>query len=140
MKVNAAARFRDLPKAYSELVAILPPRPIHTEQQYEEASEMIFALAGFDLSADQEDYLDALATFYRAYEREHHAFAAAPLSGLGALEYLMEESEMSASDLGRLLGERSLGSKVLRGERQLSKEHIRRLCDRFKVSADLFMD
>jgi antitoxin component HigA of HigAB toxin-antitoxin module len=50
----------------------------------------------------------------------------------------MERSGMSSSGLGRLLGDRALGSRILRGERKLSKEHIRRLCDRFHVSADLF--
>ena len=46
---------------------------------------------------------------------------------------------MTASALGGLLGNRSIGSKLLRGERELSKAHIRRLCERFKVSADLFL-
>ena len=47
---------------------------------------------------------------------------------------------MTASDLGRMLGDRSLGSRVLNGRRRLSKEHIKILCGRFKVSADLFLD
>jgi HTH-type transcriptional regulator/antitoxin HigA len=52
---------------------------------------------------------------------------------------LMEMSGMSESDLGRLLGERSLGNAVLSGRRSLSKSHIRALADHFKVSADLFL-
>jgi len=55
------------------------------------------------------------------------------------LQYLCEQNDMPASALGELLGNRSLGSKVLRGERQLSKEHIRKRCDRFSVSSDLFL-
>jgi hypothetical protein len=42
---------------------------------------------------------------------------------------------MTDSDLGRLLGDRVLGSKILRGERTLSKDHIRKLRERFKVNA-----
>jgi antitoxin component HigA of HigAB toxin-antitoxin module len=41
--------------------------------------------------------------------------------------------------IGELLGNRSLGSKVLREERQMSKEHIRKLSGRFSVSSDLFL-
>jgi hypothetical protein len=41
--------------------------------------------------------------------------------------------------LGALLGNRSLGSKILRGERELSKTHLRILADRFKVEAGLFL-
>jgi antitoxin component HigA of HigAB toxin-antitoxin module len=46
---------------------------------------------------------------------------------------------MTASDLGELLGNRSLGSKVLRGERELSKTHLRILAERFKVDAGLLL-
>lgn len=48
---------------------------------------------------------------------------------------------MTATDLSRLLGDesRSLGSRILRGERELSKAHIKALCKRFAVSADLFL-
>jgi antitoxin component HigA of HigAB toxin-antitoxin module len=58
---------------------------------------------------------------------------------LDLLKFLLEENSMNASDLGRLLGNRQLGSAVLRGNRQLSKTHIRKLCERFRVSADLFL-
>jgi hypothetical protein len=51
----------------------------------------------------------------------------------------IEQNGMNASALGELLGNRSLGSKILREERELSKEHIRKLCERFAVSADLFI-
>lgn len=49
------------------------------------------------------------------------------------LRALMNAAEMNASDLGRLLGNRALGNKLLRGERQLPKTHIRRLADHFAV-------
>jgi len=61
--------------------------------------------------------------------------------GVDALKVLLEANDMSASDLSNLLGDRSrsLGSRVLRGERELSKAHIRALCERFAVSAELFV-
>ena len=43
---------------------------------------------------------------------------------------------MTASDLGRLLGNRQLGSADPRCQRQLSKEHVLKLADHFKVSTD----
>jgi antitoxin component HigA of HigAB toxin-antitoxin module len=52
---------------------------------------------------------------------------------------MLEEREMTASDLGWLLGNRALGSAILRGDRDLSKAHIRVLADYFKVSTDLFI-
>jgi antitoxin component HigA of HigAB toxin-antitoxin module len=53
---------------------------------------------------------------------------------------MLQERGMNASDLGRPLGNRGLGSAILRGERQLSKAHIRVLADYFKVSTDLFIE
>jgi len=46
---------------------------------------------------------------------------------------------MTASDLGRLLGQRQLGATILRGDRKLSKTHIRRLAEHFHVDAGLFL-
>jgi antitoxin component HigA of HigAB toxin-antitoxin module len=47
---------------------------------------------------------------------------------------LMEEHDMSESDLGRLLGDRSLGHRILSGERELSKAHIHVLAEHFSLN------
>jgi antitoxin component HigA of HigAB toxin-antitoxin module len=48
---------------------------------------------------------------------------------------------MNASDLARLLGvHASMGSKLLKGERALTVDHLRILAARFKVRPDTFMD
>ena len=51
----------------------------------------------------------------------------------------MEESGMTQADLGRLLGNRAVASLILNGHRQLSKTHIRKLANHFKVSPALFL-
>lgn len=58
-----------------------------------------------------------------------------------SLKHLLEENQMNASDLARLLGVHpSLGSKILKGERSLTVAHLRKLAERFKVSPGLFLD
>ena len=48
---------------------------------------------------------------------------------------------MNASDLARLLGiHPSMGSKILKGERSLTVEHVKKLTARFKVRPELFID
>ena len=47
---------------------------------------------------------------------------------------------MSESDLGRLMGKRSLGNAVLSGRRAASKSHIRILADYFKVMPICFCE
>jgi HTH-type transcriptional regulator/antitoxin HigA len=133
------AGFKRLPRTYAGLVAMLPPRPIHDKVDYDNAAEMIDRLAGFDLAADQEDYLDALATFVEAYERDRFLPGDARLTPLAALKFLVAEHGMTASDLGRLLGNRALGSALLAGRRSLSKTHIKKLAGHFKVEPGLLL-
>lgn len=63
------------------------------------------------------------------------------ICGPDALRVLLDEHGMSAADLARLLGvHRSMGSKLLKGERALTARHLQILSDRFKVSAELFLE
>lgn len=77
--MKTASRYADLPKDYAGLVAILPPRPIHTEDEYDQVQDMLDALTGFDLRGDQADYLEAITMFFAAYEQQHYAID--PLEG-----------------------------------------------------------
>jgi HTH-type transcriptional regulator / antitoxin HigA len=129
-----------LPSSFAALNAALPLRPIRDDGDYDNAIEMIDRLAVLGRrSPDQADYLETLTELVGKYEDEHYAADLSRQTPVETLRRLCEQNRLSASALGELLGNRSLGSKVLRGERQLSKEHIRRLCDHFAVSADLFL-
>ncbi len=129
-----------LPDRFEELNAELPLRPIRDDVDYDNAIEMVDRLAVLDVrTRDQEDYLETLSELVGKYDDEHFAADLSRMSAIDTLTFLCEHNGMSASALGELLGNRSLGSKILRGERQLSKKHIRQLCERFAVSADLFL-
>jgi len=128
-----------IPSRFTELVAMMPPRAIHDEVQYRNVLEVIDAvLARPKLTKGQTEYVETWAVLVEAYEQEHHGIDddATPIE---ALRYLLEQAGMSASDLGRLLGNRSLGSAILTGQRELSKAHIRTLADHFKVEPGLFV-
>ncbi len=128
-----------LPKTYRGLVAMLPPRPIHDEVDLANATEVIDRMAGFTLNADQEDYLEAISTFVEAYEAARFPIDDSRLTPLDVLKALLAEHGMNASDLGRLLGNRTLGTAILSGRRALSKAHIKKLAEHFKVEAGLFL-
>ncbi|MCE9591399.1 MAG: transcriptional regulator [Planctomycetes bacterium] len=136
---HRTAAFRDLPKRFDELCRHFPLRPVHDGVGLENATEVIHSLAGHKLNKDQEDYLEALSELVGAYEDAQHAKNLSRLTPLDALRYLAEENGLTASALGDLLGNRSLGSKLLRGERELSKAHIQVLARHFKVSPALFV-
>lgn len=129
-----------LPGRFKALVAMFPPRVVHDETDYDDAIEVIDKLTSIPtLTKGQAEYLETLSVLVEDYEREHHAIDTSNILPREILAYLCEQNTMTASALGELLGNRSIGSKLLRGERELSKTHIRKLCRRFKVGADLFL-
>ena len=138
-RVATKTHLTQLPKTYDDLMAMLPPRPIHDDVDLANASEMIDRLAGFRLNADQEDYLEAISTFVEAYEADRFPIHDSRIGPLRALKALLAEHRMSASDLGRLLGNRTLGAAIVAGRRNLSKTHIKKLAQHFKVQTGLFL-
>jgi antitoxin component HigA of HigAB toxin-antitoxin module len=130
--------FRRMPKDYAGLVRLLPPRPIHDKVDLANATEMIDALAGHDLTPDQEDYLDVLSDLAAKYEDDRSPLRRTRSTPLERLRFVVQEADMTASDLGRLLGNRGLGSLILRGRRQLSKTHIRVLAEHFRLDPGYF--
>jgi HTH-type transcriptional regulator / antitoxin HigA len=134
-------RDADVPKTYDQLLAMHPLRPIHNDVELDHATEMIDILAGRDLNEDQTDYLDVLSTLVEAYENTHYPLDDPAICGLDALRALLDEHGMGAVDLARLLGvHRSMGSKLLKGDRALTARHLQMLSERFKVNADLFLN
>jgi HTH-type transcriptional regulator/antitoxin HigA len=129
---------KPMPAIYAGLVALFPLRPLHDEVDYDNALEVAEALVGsVHLSEDQADYLDVLTDIIQKYETRRHAMGGRS-TPLDALKCMLKEQGLGGSDLGRLLGSRPLGGAILRGERELSKAHIRILAEHFKVSTDLF--
>jgi HTH-type transcriptional regulator/antitoxin HigA len=123
----------DIPKSYAELADLLMPRPLHEEIDYRNALAVLDAMAGFKMNGDQEDYFDAIATFVEKYEARRHRIDDSKPTPVQLIRWLMDEHGMSESDLGRLLGDRSLGHRIMCGERDLSKLHIRLLAEHFSL-------
>jgi HTH-type transcriptional regulator / antitoxin HigA len=133
---------RSLPSQFEALVRLMPPQAILDDIHYRNTLEMIDRLTRLErLSDGQSLYLETLVQLVQAFEEERHAIETSDLSGLDSLKHLMDETHMSGSDMARLLGVHpSMGSKILKGERCLTLEHVRRLAEHFKVSPALFMD
>ena len=121
---------------------MMPPQAIQDDVQYANTLEVVDRLMAMaKATKGQRVYLETLVQLVQAYEAEHHAIDTSDISGLDSLKHLLEENDMNASDLARLLGvHASLGSKILKGERSLTVDHIRNLAARFKVSPRLFLD
>jgi HTH-type transcriptional regulator/antitoxin HigA len=131
-----------LPGRFEQLVQLLPPQAIRDAAQFQKTLDMIDGLMSRKkLTRGQELYLETLVQLVQAYEAEHHRIDTSDLSGINSLRHLLKENQMNASDLARLLGvHASMGSKILKGERSLTVEHVRKLAKHFSVRPELFID
>lgn len=142
MRANASATTRPrLPSSFSGLVREMPPQAILDNAQYEKSRALIDALMSSGrLTPGQSLYLETLVQLVQAYEAAEQAIDTADLHPLEVLKHLLAENGLNASDLGALLGVHpSLGSKILKGDRALTVDHIRKLAARFKVGPELFI-
>lgn len=132
---------KQLPRRFRDLVAAMPPQAITDDVHYENTLDIIDRLMTVGKpTKGQELYLETLVQLVQAYEAKHHAIDTADLGGVAALRHLLADNDMNASDLARLLGiHPSMGSKILKGDRSLTVEHLRKLAKRFRVRPELFM-
>ena len=130
-----------LPGGFESLVRLYPPAAIHDEVAYENAMDMINRLTAVPKpTKGQLKYLDTLTILVERYEDETEGIEPQGIDALAVLRHLMNDHGMTASDLGRLLADRSLGPKILNGQRALSKSHIKTLAKHFKVSPAVLLD
>jgi HTH-type transcriptional regulator/antitoxin HigA len=132
--------FDRLPKDYPGLCQSYVPRPLHDAADYASACQAIEPLVGFSdrLTADQADYIEAVSTFIEAYDEARVQWPKG--TPLDTLNFLLEQHDMTAADLSRLLGaDRSLGPKILRSERRLTVDHIRTLARHCNVDPGLLL-
>lgn len=138
---SKASNRTKLPGSFPTLVLRMPPRAIMDDVDYENTLAMIDRLmAGGKLTGGQSLYLETLVQLVQVYEAAHRAIDTSDLTGLASLKHLMDEHGMNASDLGKLLGGHpSMGSKILKGDRALTIDHVKKLSARFKVGPETFI-
>jgi len=124
--------------AYTALLAKVPPRVIRTEEQNESYLAALYELEQRQESwgAAEQELADLLTLLIENFEEKQYALPKA--SPLAVIEFLMDQHGLKQKDLAEVFGTPSLVSEVLRGKRELNKEQIRRLSDRFGVSPELF--
>jgi HTH-type transcriptional regulator / antitoxin HigA len=109
---------------------------IENDADHAQAKALIGKLMGSSDPTDQAR-MTAQARLIEAYELARWPCRAPSLPVL--LTYLMDQHGLSRADLVPLLGTPSRVSEVLTGKRELSMSMVRRLRDRFQISADLLI-
>ena len=109
---------------------------IENDEDYAQAKTLVEKLMASNDTGDRAR-LAAQARLIEAYERLRWPRRTATLPDL--LTYLMDQYDLSRADLVPLLGTASRVSEVLSGKRALSLTMVRRLRDRFHISADVLI-
>lgn len=138
---TVAPNFANLPADYGALCRdVLLPRPIRDRAHYRKTVAVADALAGHRLNRDQSDYFSLLCDLITAWERDHQPAPAPAASPLDVLRHLLEANDLTGAGLARLLDvSRSLASRILSGERQLTATHIATLSRRFHLNPSVFL-
>lgn len=123
--------------AYTNLLAKVPPKVIRSEAENEYYIEALYALEQKrSLTREEKEFADLLTLLIEDFEERRYQMP--PATPLRALSFLMEQHSLKQKDLADIFGARSLVSEVMNGKRELTKEQIRRLSQRFHVSPEIF--
>jgi HTH-type transcriptional regulator/antitoxin HigA len=139
-----AVAFKTACRSFAQVAA--PYLHINDEQHYQEALELIESfLEEADDSFDDplNGVIELLSRAIEAYENKDAELVAFEMraldqpSDLVMLRHLMSQYHLGTADLPEI-GSKSMVSRVLSGERSLSKNHIRALSERFHISPSVF--
>ena len=117
------------------------PHVLRSEEEYDEAIQMIDELLDRDPAPGSEDHemLEFLSVLVEAYELEHYPaemFATTPQE---VVDFLLEQKGMQRADLNEIMGGKSRVSEFFAAKRDLSRTQIRALRDLLGIPADLLL-
>jgi antitoxin component HigA of HigAB toxin-antitoxin module len=137
--MRRARVYEELPDTFEELCALHLPRTIRDKIDYENTTKIVNRLAVLSRrTKGQEEYLETLSQLVEAYDNANFSIPEES-DPVDVLRFLMKAHELSASDIGRILGSRSLGAAILRGDRRISKENALKLGVHFKMNPGSFI-
>ncbi len=126
---------------YGGLLATTLPRKIETEEENERILEIIKNLmkkGEENLSPEEDTLLVLLANLVEDFEDRAYPMAE-NTDPLGTMLFLMEQHSLKQIDMVDVFGSRGRVSDVVNGKRGISKNHARKLADKFNTSVDLFI-
>ena len=137
---------QDKYEAFAQVAA--PLLHITNETQYEQALSVVESLLE-QVGEDPQDALNGLIELISraiaAYEAEDSALvkferdADCSAPDVALLRLIMSQHQLSGADLPEI-GDKTLVSKILSGERNLTKQHIEKLAKRFHINPALFFN
>lgn len=125
-------------REYSALLGKIPPKVIRTEKENEAYTDILYDLdqRSKTLTPAEKEFAELLTLLIEDFEEKRYRLPRS--KPLGVLRFLMEQHDLKQKDLVDVFGTPSIVSEILSGKREMNKEHIKRLSERFRVSPELF--
>lgn len=122
----------------AEMIAQGAPRVIHNDAELEMYTDALFQLTALENPSSSEvEAIELLTLLVERYEEQHYSVPKAdPVS---VVRFLIEQQDLTQRDLIPQFGSESAVSMFMTGQRNLTLEQVRKLSNRFKLSADLFI-
>jgi HTH-type transcriptional regulator/antitoxin HigA len=125
---------------YKALLAKVSPQVVRSEEQNEGYIAALYELERRHKrwSEAERELADLLTLLIEDFEEKNYRLPKA--SPLEVIAFLMEQHGLKQKDLTDVFGTPSIVSEVMNGKRELNKQQIRRLSERFKVSPEVFFE
>ena len=125
-------------KEYRALIGKTVPHVIRDDSENEHYTRLLESLdAKPNPTRAEKELAELLTVLIESFEEQHYALKRA--TPIESLTELMRASALKQKDLVDIFGTPSIVSEVLKGKRNLTVEHIRRLSERFHVTPELFI-
>ncbi len=112
-------------------------KPIKTEEDHERALRRIEQVWGAPQGSPKGDELDVLVTLVEAYERTQHPIDTP--DPIEAIKFRLEQQGKDYRELIGIIGQRTRVYEVMRGDRPLSLNMIRKLHDKLDIPAEVLI-
>lgn len=115
-------------------------RPIRTDEDHRTALAEIEACWGAPEGSEAADKLDVLVVLAESYEaRRWPAEGKERFDPVDVLHYAIDELGHTQAELADLLGSRTRASEILSRRRALTVEMIHKICEAWKIPAELLV-
>ncbi|OEK09769.1 hypothetical protein A8C32_09655 [Flavivirga aquatica] len=106
---------------------------IKTDKQYQEYLSRFEQIFDCKEGSSEEKELELLGLIIDKYESEKHPIPDS--DPIDVLKFVMEQSKLKPSDLGKILNSPSRATEIMKKQRKLSLNHIRLLNSKMNIPA-----
>ena len=122
----------------AKMIAKGAPHVIHNEEELQAYTNALFQLTALENpSRSEAEAIELLTLLIERYEEAHYPVPTA--DAVSVVRFLIEQQGLTQRDLVQEFGSESAVSMFLARQRKLTLEQVRKLSERFKLPADVFV-